>query len=141
MSKNDLILREDELVARLGEHVLTLEDCMGQMARMLSAMQRRLDEMEARESLVTIPHAEVHRLQGRIRVRAGEICGKYALEDPESPKIFRAAIRKEMLKKYGIRDLHDLPAAQLGAAERWIDSWGSMRLVMDRRARMEGTGR
>jgi len=127
--------RQDELLSRLGEGVLTLEDCLGQMVRMLGAMQRRLDEMEARETQITIPHAEVVRLQGRIRARSREICEKYELTDAESGKAFRNAMQKEMLKKYSIRNLHDLPAAQLPAAERWIDGWSSMRLVMERRTK------
>ena len=123
------VIRQEEAVGRL-------EECLAQMGRMLAAMQRRIEDMEAREKAVTIAHSEVKVIMARIRFRSGEIVEKYGLQKAEV-KIFRSAIRKEMLKKYGIRDLHDLPASEIGAAERWIDGWNSMRLVMECRDRAE----
>ena len=131
-----VIQRREAAVARQEEAVGRLEECLAQMGRMLAAMQRRIEDMEAREQAVTVPHSEVKVIMARIRFRSGEICEKYGLEKAQA-KVFRSAIRKEMLKKYGIRDLHDLPASEIGAAERWIDGWNSMRLVMECRDRAE----
>lgn len=131
-----VIQRREAAVARQEEAVGRLEECLAQMGRMLAAMQRRIEDMEAREQAVTVPHSEVKVIMARIRFRSGEIVEKYGLEKADV-KIFRSAIRKEMLKKYGIRDLHDLPASEIGAAERWIDGWNSMRLVMECRDRAE----
>ena len=131
-----VIQRREQAVIRQEEAVGRLEECLAQMGRMLAAMQRRIEDMEAREQAVTVPHSEVKVIMARIRFRSGEIVEKYGLQKADV-KIFRSAIRKEMLKKYGIRDLHDLPASEIGAAERWIDGWNSMRLVMECRDRAE----
>ena len=104
-----------------------------QMGNMMAAMQKRMDEMEARQRQVTVTHEEVKRIQRLIRMRAQEICDKYALEDDESPKAFRKAIRKDVMSRWGVRDLHDLPEAAAGAVRSAIGSWVNIRMVMERR--------
>ena len=118
----------------LAQNVDQLGRYLMQMGQLLGTMQRRLDEMEARQAAVTISHAEVKRLQGMIRSRADEICRKYELTDKESQKAFRAAIKKDLLKRYQVKDLHDLPAGALAGADKLIGEWASIRLVMERRA-------
>ncbi len=117
----------EENTRRMGEMIL-------QLGTMMGTMQRRLDEMEERQAQVTISHAEAKRLQALIRGRADELCRKYNLQDKDSPKIFRAAIKKDLLKRFLVKDLHDLPAAALGRAEALVDSWVNIRLAMERRA-------
>jgi len=104
------------------------------MGNMMAAMQKRMDELEARQAQVTISHADVKRLQAMIRIRVQEICGKYQLTDKDSGRILRAAIRKDLMKRYLVKDLHDLPERALGAAENAIGSWANIRLVMERRS-------
>ena len=116
----------EENSRRMGEMIL-------QLGTMMGAMQRRLDEMEARQAKVTISHAEVKRLQALIRGRADELCRKYNLQDMDSQRILRAAIKKDLLKRFLVKDLHDLPEAALGRAEALVDSWVNIRLVMERR--------
>ncbi len=116
----------EENTRRMGEMIL-------QLGTMMGTMQRRLDEMEERQAQVTISHAEAKRLQALIRGRADELCRKYNLQDKDSPKIFRAAIKKDLLKRFLVKDLHDLPAAALGRAEALVDSWVNIRLAMERR--------
>ena len=118
----------------LYENIGQLGKYMAQMGQLIGRMQHRLDEMEARQAAVTVSHAEVKRIQARIRMRAEEICEKYQLTDGESPKIFRAAIKKELLKRFLVKDLHDLPAAALGQAETLAGSWTNIRLIMERRS-------
>ncbi len=115
-----------ENAQRMGEMIL-------QLGTMIGTMQRRMDEMEARQSAVTISHRDVKQLMARIRWKAGEICKKYNLQDSESPKIFRAAIRKDLLRRWQVKDLHDLPETALPAAEKGIDNWTDIRLLMERR--------
>ncbi len=124
-----LILREN--VEKLGEYLLT-------MGKMITRMQRRMDELEAQQAAVTVRHADVKRLNALIRTRAGEVCERYRLTDAESVKLIRAAIKKAALDRWGVRDLHDLPAAHLAGAEDGIRKWTNVRLVMDRRAQTEG---
>jgi hypothetical protein len=120
-------------VPALQESVEQMGRYLAQMGQLMATMQRRMDEMEARQAAVTISHADVKRLQKMIRTRADEICRKYELQDKDSPKIFRAAIRKDLLKRFLVKDLHDLPEAALSRAEALADSWANIRLVMERR--------
>lgn len=116
----------DENVRKMGEMIL-------QLGTMIGAMQKRLDEMEARQEAVTISHGDVKRIQALIRCRADEICRKYGLSDRESPKIFRAAMKKDVLRRCQVKDLHDVPERMRSAVDRQIDSWTDIRLVMERR--------
>lgn len=120
-------------VPALQENVEQLGRYLMQMGQLIGQMQRRMDEMEARQAAVTIAHRDVLQLMARIRWKAGMICMKYNLEDPESLKIIRTAIKKDVLKRYHVKDLHDLPAVMMPAAEKQIDSWTDIRLVMERR--------
>ena len=104
-----------------------------QMGTLISNMQRRMDEMEARQRQVTISHGDVKRIQALIRARADEICRKNNLQDKDSPRIFRAAIKKDVLKRHQVKDLHDLKATALSGAETQIDRWTDIRLLMERR--------
>ena len=106
---------------------------MTQMGQLLGTMQRRMDEMEARQAAVTISHVDVKRIQAMIRYRAGVLCQENNLQDKDSPRIIRAAIKKDVLKRHQVKDLHDLPAAMLSATETQIMRWTSIRLLMERR--------
>ena len=106
---------------------------MMKLGKMVGAMQQRLDDLEARQAKVTISHADVKRIQGLIRCRADELCRKYNLQDKDSQKIFRAAIRKDVLRRYQVKDLHDVPAAGLAGLENMIGSWVNIRMAMERR--------
>lgn len=117
----------------MADDVKLLGKYLKQMGNMMAAMQKRMDEMEARQRQVTVTHEEVKRIQRLIRMRAQEICDKYALEDDESPKAFRKAIRKDVMSRWGVRDLHDLPEAAAGAVRSAIGSWVNIRMVMERR--------
>lgn len=106
---------------------------MMKLGKMVGTMQQRLDDLEARQAKVTISHADVKRIQGLIRCRADELCRKYNLQDKDSQKIFRAAIRKDVLRRYQVKDLHDVPAAGLAGLENMIGSWVNIRMAMERR--------
>lgn len=115
-----------ENAQKMGEMIL-------QLGTMIGAVQKRMDEMEARHAQVTVSHRDVLQLMARIRWKAGETCKKYNLADGGSAKCFRSAMKKELLRRWQVKDLHDLPAAALPAAEKMIDNWTDIRLVMERR--------
>lgn len=123
-----------DTVQQLQENVQQLGGILSQMGRMMAAMQMRLDELESRERQATASHEEVKHLMVLIRLRADEWCEKYALTDAGSVKAARAAIKKDVLSRYGVKDLHDVPAIALQAVEAQISRWTSIRLAMDRRA-------
>ena len=120
-------------VREMSGNVQKMGEILLQLGQMMATMQQRMDEMEARQAAVTMSHGDVKRIQALIRCRADEICRKYILQDEKSPKIFRAAIKKDVLRRYQVKDLHDLPEAARPAVERMIDSWTDIRLVMERR--------
>ena len=122
-----------DTAVQLHQDVEQMGALMMRMGQIISTMQRRLDDLEERQAKITISHGEVKRIQGLIRCRADELCRKYNLQDKDSPKIFRAAIKKDLLKRFLVKDLHDLPAAALGRAEALVDSWVNIRLAMERR--------
>lgn len=122
-----------ETAVQLHQDVQQMGEMMVRMGQLITAMQRRMDEMEARQEKITVSHRDVLQLMARIRWKAGEICGKYNLHDKESGKKIRAAIRKDVLRRAQVKDLHDLPAAMLPAVEKQIDSWTDIRLIMERR--------
>ena len=129
-----LIVVDPQGVVAMADNVQKMGQYIMQMGQLIGQMQRRMDEMEARQAAVTISHADVKRIQARIRSRADELCGKYNLADRESPKKFRAAMKKDILRRWAVKDLHDLPDAALPAVEKALDSWTDIRLVMERRA-------
>lgn len=121
-----------ETAVQLHRDVQQMGEMMARMGQLMAGMQRRMDEMEARQEKITVRHADVKRIQQLIRIRTAEICGKYAL-NAESAKVIRAAIKKDVLKRWGVKDLHDLPAAAKDAVENAIGGWVNIRLVMERR--------
>lgn len=100
-----------------------------QMAGMIMRMQSRLDESEEKQKAVTVTHDEVKAIQLLIRLRADEYCEKYALEDPKDAAKIRAAIKKSILTRYGIKDLHDVPAIARQAVEALISRWADIKMV------------
>lgn len=109
-----------------------------QLGRILAAMQRRLDAMEQENARrVTISHAQALQLQKRIRLRAEELCAAYALGDPGDAGAFRAAIKKDLLSRCCVRDLHDLPLCLLDRAVALIGAYSNIGLVMERRRKHE----
>ena len=128
-----LIVVDPQGVVAMADNVQKMGQYIMQMGQLLGTMQRRMDEMEARQAAVTVRHADVKRIQARIRARADELCGKYNLADRESPKKFRAAMKKDILRRWAVKDLHDLPDAALPAVEKALDSWTDIRLIMERR--------
>lgn len=101
-----------------------------QMAQMLQMMQKRLDEMEENQKAVTVSHEDVKRINAMIRQRANGYCAQFGLTDPKDATAIRGAIKKAILARYGIKDLHDCPQIALGAVERQIDRWADIRIVM-----------
>ena len=130
---HNMIVVSQKTIANMEENAQRMSEAILQLGTMIGTMQRRMEEMEARQAAVTISHADVKRIQARIRSRADETCRKYSLADTQSQKIFRAAIKKDVLRRWQVKDLHDLPVSAQAAAENLIDGWTNIRLVMERR--------
>ena len=122
-----------DTAVQLHQDVEQMGALMMRMGQIISTMQRRLDDLEERQAKITISHGEVKRIQGLIRCRADEICRKYNLQDKDSQKIFRAAIKKDVLRRWQVKDLHDIPEAAISTVDNLISGWTNIRMVMERR--------
>lgn len=112
---------------------------VAQLGRIVSRMQRKMDEMALESAQrVTVSHAQALQLQRMIRERTAAICRQYGLSAGPDAAAFRAAIKKEVLSRHGVRDLHDLPIAALPGAREQIGRYADFGLVMERR-RTHGT--
>lgn len=111
-----------------------------QMGQIMLQMQTRLDELEEKQRLVTLSHEDVKAVQVLIRNRAIEYCEKYELEDPVSRRTISGAIKKAVLKRYGVKDLHDVPAIARQAVESQISKWADIRLAMKCREKSRAAG-
>lgn len=128
---SELITVSRETALALEDNTRKMERYIMQMGQLIAAMQKRMDAMEEKQAAVTVSHDEVKRLQALIRLRADQICEKHGL-DQDSRKVFRAAIKKDVLKRCGVKDLHDIPRSRMEGTERQIDSWTSIKLIMER---------
>ena len=104
-----------------------------QMAQMMQRIQKRMDDFEAMQKQVTLTHQDVKDISGMIRTKAADYCLQYGIMDDGSGRAVRAAIKKAILKRYGVKDLHDVPAIARSAVEAQIMHWTDIRLVMKRR--------
>ena len=129
-----------EVASILQRNTETLGAYLVQMAQMMGTMQRRLDEIEESQRHVTVSHDEVGGLRAMIRLRADEYCGKYGLMDPKDAQAIRGAIKRSILTRYGIKDLHDCPKIALDAIEKQIDRWADIRMVYKLRDRHREDG-
>lgn len=118
-----------ETAVMLQQNTEQLGAYLVQMAQMMLRLQGRLDELEEKQKAVTVDHGEVKGIQQLIRMRADEYCEKYGLTDAKDAAKIRAAIKKAILVRYGIKDLHDVPAIARQAVEALISRWADIKLV------------
>ena len=126
---NEIILMP-EVAQALSGNVEALGAYLVQMGQMMNRMQKRLDEMEENQKKITLTHQEVKDLHVLIRLRAGEYCEKYQITDPACLRKVSAAMKKAVLTRYGVKDLHDVPAIARSAVEAQICHFTDIRLVM-----------
>lgn len=82
---------------------------------------------------VTVNHQQAKGLVTRIRLRAEALCDKYSLDVRIHGAAFRAAIKKDILSGYAVKDLHDIPLSEWEDCMQRIDAWTSYALVRRRR--------
>lgn len=126
-------LAMQQSVAQLGQYLT-------QMGSIMLQMQHRLDQLEAKERLVTLSHDDVKEIQGLIRNRCAEYCEKYELRDLGSHRAISGAIKRAVLRRYGVKDLHDVPAIARLAVEYQISKWADIRLAMKCREKSRAAG-
>ena len=118
-----------ETAKDLRESVGNMQILIAQMARLIHDTRKQMEEMQAAQRQVTVTHAEVKRLQAAIREAADEFCRRHFFEDPKDAQAVRADIKKTILSRWQVKDLHDLPQIALGPAGKLIEGYGNIRLV------------
>lgn len=104
---------------------------VAQLGRIVTVLARRMEDMEAQSArLITVSHAQALQLWKQIRSKAQAVAQRYALPEDSEKKI-RAAIKKELLTRIGVRDLHDTPLAAWDRAAGIIDGFSSIGLIME----------
>ena len=117
------------------EAVKQLSAQVAQLGRIVSVLARRMEDMEAQSArLITVSHAQALQLGKLIRGKAQAVAQRYGLP-ADSEKKIRAAIKKELLARIGVKDLHDTPLAAWDRAAGIIDGWSNIALVMELRRR------
>lgn len=134
------IISLPETASELQASVQLMGRYLTQMAGMIAAMQRRMEDLEEQQQAVTISHRDVKNLNAMIRARAAEYCDKYQLKGPKDETRIRAGIRKAVLTRYSIRDLHDCPQIALEAVKMQIERWSDIRLAMQLRDGQQAGG-
>lgn len=119
-----------EVAEQLTVNTEQLGTYLVQMGQLMIRMQKRLDEMESQQARITASHDEVKQLGTLIRLRAAEYCEDYGITDPKDVTAVRVAIKKAVLQRYGVKDLHDCPQIALGAIQSQINRWADIRMVM-----------
>lgn len=130
----------DKLVQLSGNNRATAEQLAGMVQQMglylmqLDARMRKQEELLQQK--ITISHSQQKQLMAAMRKRATAICVKYRLPD-EAAAMIRAAIKAEVLGRWRVKDLHDLPESVLGDALAEIDRWDSYSLVRKVREQLD----
>lgn len=110
-----------------------------QLGRIVAQLMQHMEDMERQNARqITVDHDTVKAIQGRIRQRAGQLCEMYSLPAAAQAP-FRAAMKKDVLGRWAVKDLHDLPLAALDGAMRQIDGYANYALAMEQRRKARGT--
>lgn len=139
MSENMITLMPETAAALQGS-VEQLGTYLVQMGTMLIGIQHRLEELEEKQRQVTLTHEEVKAVQTLIRNRAYEYCEKYQIMAPGSLRSISAGIKKAVLTRYQVKDLHDVPAIARQAVEAQISRWSDIRLMIKCREKLQANG-
>lgn len=110
------------------ETAVSLPEITGQLVRVVARLEARLSALEESKDAVTILHKDALALSRAVRERADEIGARYGL-DEKAVRTVRSAIKKDVLRQYSIRDLHDLPAKALPACRTAIRMWSSLSVI------------
>lgn len=99
-----------------------------QNARLMTLINTMMTELE-KCSHATILHAQCLTINNHIRMRATMLCNRYDLDTTNAGRILRNAIKKDLLRAYGIKDLHDLPLRWYDKAIDMADNWVSLPVI------------
>lgn len=144
MCDDQLVIPVEQLVKLSTSNQATAEQLSGMVHRLgvyliqLDARMRKQEELLQRR--VTVSSAQYKQLMAAARRRSTELCAKYQLPGSAGAKI-RAAIKKDILARWNVKDLHDLPENALGEALAGMNAWDSYSFVQKLRQAIETEAR
>ena len=118
-----------ETAKDLRQSVGELQLIVAQMARLIRETRQQMDEMQRAQQQVTVNHGEVKKINAAIRNAASAFCDRHGFEDSADLRAVRADIRKTILGRWQVKDLHDIPQIALGNVYKLIENYGNIRLV------------
>lgn len=118
-----------ETAKDLRQSVGELQLMIAQMARLIRDTRAQLEEMQAVQRAVTVNHGEVKKINAAIRAGADDFCRRHGFTDAADVRTVRADIRKTLLGRWQVKDLHDIPQIALGNVYKLIENYGNIRLV------------
>ncbi len=140
MCDDKMMIPVEQLVKLSTSNQATAEQLSGMVQQLgvyliqLDARMRKQEELLQRR--VTISSGQYKQLMAAARRRSAEISRKYQLPVSAGARI-RTAIKKDVLARWGVKDLHDLPESALGEALAGMNAWDSYSFVRRLRQTME----
>lgn len=105
---------------------------MEQLSAAQSVQNDRLEALEKQIRLQTkVDGKQVSYLNDAIRHKARELLDKRGIEDGKAITKLGNAIRKAVLKRYGVSTLRDVPKHEYNVALNQIDMWSDLLTVRD----------
>ena len=102
---------------------------LAQMARLVQDTRQQMEEMQSQQRQVTVNHGEVKKINAVIRSAAADFCNRHGFTDAADLRTVRADIRKAVLTRWQVKDLHDIPQIALGNVYKLIGNYGNIKLV------------
>lgn len=124
---SELITRHEQLITRQGEQVAQMEQIVQVVVRLVAEVERLDREMRRQ---VTVSHRDALAIGRAISSRSKDYAAQYHLE-PEQAKKIRKAIKRDVLKRWSICDLHDLPEREKETCVAWIGEWADFALIAE----------
>ena len=129
MSENNALTVPEEAVRDLQASVGQMQLVLAQMAKLIRDTRQQMEEMANQQRKVTASHDEVKAIQAAIRTAADAFCNRHGFTDPADARTVRADIKKTVLKRWQVKDLHDVPQVALGNVQKLIETYGNIELV------------
>ena len=120
------------LVEAMGKLLEHNTRALEQIAATQQLQADRLEALERQIRLNTlVTPQQVRYLGDAIRKQARAMLDKRGIEDKQAISKLSAAIRKDLLSRYGIAAMHDLPRHEYSVAMNMISLWNNMLTVRD----------
>ena len=124
-----LMMQQSENNAQMAKYIQ-------QMAQIVLSLDRRINMLETLLSQrVTVTAAQARAVSNAVQAQAIALCAKHGFDYREDGEAFRRAIWRDVKAQFGVKDIHDLPAAYFELAVASVEKWTSFALIRKLRTR------